>query len=191
MHSSWQNDDNGKKFPTVKIELNSGGLKNTNVVIEMQKQLLDVLNINVEFEIVSLQQKINDAKHAQAEIFRSCWIADYPSPENFLWLFYGANVPETLDQPSYPNTTRYKNTEYDQLFKLAKNAKTLAESYSYFNQAEQIMIKEAPIMVLWYDENYRLVRSHVKNLLSNPIRFRDYSQVYLQNTDRKKILVTR
>ncbi|MFL5764508.1 MAG: ABC transporter substrate-binding protein [Bacteroidia bacterium] len=171
---------NGKGFPKVKIELNSGGAKNTNVVLEIQKQLMEVLNVNVDFEVVPQKQKMDDAKYARAELFRAAWIADFPSPENFLWILYGATVPADITQPSYPNTPRYKNPEFDKLFDAGKSAKTQEEGYADFLKAEQLMINDAPIMVLWYDENYRLVKSHVRDLYSNPMRFRDYSAVYLK-----------
>lgn len=172
---------NGKGFPKVKIELNSGGAKNTNVVLEIQKQLMEVLNVNVDFEVVPQKQKMEDAKFARAEIFRAAWIADFPSPENFLWILYGATVPADLSQPSYPNTPRYKNEEFDKLFDSGKAAKTQEEGYADLLKAEQIMMNDAPIMMLWYDENYRLVKSNVRNLFSNPMRYRDYSQVYLKD----------
>jgi oligopeptide transport system substrate-binding protein len=171
---------NGKGFPKIKIELNSGGSKNSNVVLEIQKQLMDVLNVNVDFEVVPQKQKLDDAKYARAEVFRAAWIADFPSPENFLWIVYGATVPTDVTQPSYPNTSRYKNPEFDKLFEAGKSAKTQEESYADFMKAEQILMDDAPIMMLWYDENYRLVKSNVRNFFSNPMRYRDYSQVYLK-----------
>lgn len=172
---------NGKGFPKVKIELNSGGSKNANVVLEIQKQLMDVLNLNVDFEVVPQKQKLDDEKYARAEIFRAAWIADFPSPENFLWILYGATVPADITQPSFPNTPRYKSAEFDKLFEAGKSAKTQEESYTDFMKAEQILMNDAPIMVLWYDENYRLVKSNVRGFYSNPMRYRDYSIVYLKN----------
>jgi len=174
---------NGKGFPKIKIELNSGGSKNTNVVLEIQKQLLDVLNVNVDFEVVPLLQKLEDASYGRAEIFRSAWFADFPSPENFLWVLHGASVPASLDIPSYPNSPRYKNPEFDKLFDAGKSAKTQEESYANFMKAEQIAIDDAPLMVLWYDESYRLVKSAVHGFSSNPMRYNDYSHVYFKKVN--------
>ena len=123
---------------------------------------------------------MEDSKYARAEIFRAAWIADFPSPENFLWILYGATVPADLSLPSYPNTPRYKSAEFDKLFDAGKSAKTQEEGYADLLKAEQIMMNDAPVMMLWYDENYRLVKSNVRNLYSNPMRYRDYSQVYLK-----------
>lgn len=170
----------GKGFPPVKIELNSSGSKSADVVLEIQKQLMDVLNINVDFEVVGLKQKLDDERHARADIFRASWLADFPSPENFLWILYGASIPSDLKQASWPNTPRYKNAKYDSLFVAGKAANNTDESYLNFMKAEQIMIDEAPILVLWYGENYRLVKSNVRNFFSNPMRHRDYSQVYIK-----------
>jgi peptide/nickel transport system substrate-binding protein len=171
---------NGKGFPTVKLELNSGGARNSNVAFEVQKQLMDVLGVNIDLEVVPLGQKLDDASYGKAEIFRSAWIADYPSPENFLWTLYGGSVPESPEKPSYPNTPRYRNPEYDKAFDTGKSARTKEAAYEQFMKAEQMMMDDAPIMVLWYDENYRLVQSHVKNFSLNPMRIRDFSEVYIQ-----------
>ncbi len=177
---------NGKGFPKIKIELNSGGTKNTNVVVEIQKQLMEVLNINLDFEVVSQKQKLEDEQYARAEMFRAAWIADFPSPENFLWIAYGATVPNDISLPSFPNSTRYKNAEYDSLFEAGKAAKTQEESYNYFLQAEQKLMDDSPIIVLWYEENYRLLKSNVHNFFFNPMRYRDYSQVYIKNLVSKE-----
>lgn len=171
----------GKGFPVIKLILNSGGAKNSNVAFEIQKQLMDVLGVRIELEVVSLAQKIEYAKYAQADLFRTAWVADFPSPENFLWTLYGETVPASLDKPSYPNTPRYRNSKYDELFDKGRSAKDKEESYKYFLEAEQQMIDDAPVMVLWYDENYRLIQSRVKNFHANPMRYRDYSQIYIQS----------
>ncbi|MCC6690095.1 MAG: ABC transporter substrate-binding protein, partial [Bacteroidia bacterium] len=115
------------------------------------------------------------------------WVADYPSPESFLWMFCGTTIPPSLDKPSFPNTTRYKNSEFDMLFEKGRTAKTKEESYLYFSQAEQVMMNDAPIMMLWYDENYRLIKSRVKKLPANPIRYRDCSEVYLKEAAPAKV----
>ncbi len=170
----------GKGFPKIKIELNSGGSTNTKVALEIQKQLKNNININVDLDIVSFAQKGEDARYARADLMRSSWVADYPSPENFLYLLYGKNVPKTLDEPSWPNTSRYVNHSFDSLYELGVCARTVEDSYKYFKDAEQIMLNDAPIMVLWYDENYQITYSKVKNIYINPMLYRDFSEVYFE-----------
>ena len=176
----------GKNFPVVKLVLNSGGARNTRVAEAIAGQLREYLNINVEIANVSFQQKLNDAKYARSDMYRSAWVADYPSAETFLSLFYGADVPDSLSEPSFPNTTRYRNPKFDSLYVLAREAKSLEEANRLFKEAEVVMMADAPAMILWYDENYRLAQSRVRNFWPNPMRYFDFSQVYLKEQQAKK-----
>lgn len=177
----------GKKpFPDVKLVINSGGSRNTLVAEEIQNQLREVLGVNLEIANVSFQQKLSDERYARADMFRSAWVADYPSAESFLSLFYGADVPDSTSSPSYPNTSRYRNPEFDKLYDEARTAKTQEEANKLFFQAEQLMMNDAPALILWYDENYRLTQYRVKNFYTNPMRYLDFSQVYIKEEAGKK-----
>jgi oligopeptide transport system substrate-binding protein len=45
-------------------------------------------------------------------------------------------------------------------------------------KAEQIMIQEAPIIVLWYGENLKMIHSYVKGFYFNSMNYKDFSEVY-------------
>ncbi|MFQ3576928.1 MAG: ABC transporter substrate-binding protein, partial [Cytophagales bacterium] len=170
----------GKGFPEVTLQLNSEGERHSNVAIEIQKQLKENLNINIKLEVVPFAQLVENIISGKTGFFRSGYIADYPSPENFLALFYGKDVPKSLNEKSFPNFARFTNPEFDRLYEAGLSAKTTEESYSYFLQAEKLLMAEAPIIVLWYDEGYRLLQSNVKNFPNNPMQLRDYSEVYFE-----------
>ena len=176
---------NGRAFPPVKIILNSGGARNTNVVVEIQKQLLENLNVNIDFEVVPLAKKIDLAASGQTDIVREAWVADYPSPESFLSVFYGATVPKDPNQKSYPNTVRYKNPQYDKYYMLGRDAINRDSSFANFMKAEQILMNDAPVMVLWYDGNYRLINYNIQNAYSNAMRYRNLSDVYFKAPKQK------
>ncbi|HLG02951.1 MAG TPA: ABC transporter substrate-binding protein [Bacteroidia bacterium] len=170
---------NGKGFPPVRLVVNRGGTRNAAVADEFRNQLSSILNVNVEISIVSFKQKLDDERYARTDMFRSAWNADYPSPESFLSLFYGDAVPDSITQPAFRNTTRYNNPEFDRLFDLGRKAATKEEAYRFFSQAEQLMMKDAPVIILWYEENYWLMQARVKNFHTNQLRFLDFSQVYI------------
>jgi oligopeptide transport system substrate-binding protein len=175
----------GRGFPNITVQLNSGGTRNSRVGFEIQKQLFDVLNINVEMNVVPFAQKINDSKYGRVDISRSAWVADYPSPETFLYICYGKNIPESLEEPSFPNTMRYKNPEFDALYEQAVTNMDKEESYELFMQAEQIMMDDAPLIVLWYSENYRLLQSYIRNFYSNAMNYLDCTEVYVKAREGK------
>jgi len=103
-----------------------------------------------------------------------------PNPENFLWFFYGKTVPASLEKPSYPNMMRYKSDKFDKLYEAGLKATTQEEAFKHFLEAENIVMQDAPIMVLWYDEGYRLMQAFVKNFPNNAMQYRDFTNVYFE-----------
>lgn len=174
----------GQDFPSIKVELNRGGGKNTRVAIAIQEQIAQVLNIQLDLEMVSFSKKLENAKRAEGDIWRSAWIADYPSPENFLWLAYGGQVPEDPKEPSWPNTTRYRNAAFDSLYMKGVTTLDRDSSYHYFKKAEQIMMEDAPMIILWYGEKYRMVHSDVRNFKANPMKYYDLRRTYLKEREK-------
>jgi peptide/nickel transport system substrate-binding protein len=171
---------NGNNFETINLVINSGGSRHSKVANEVANQWRNVLGINVEISTLPLDQKIEDSKYGRGDIFRSAWVADYPSPESFLSIFYGANVPESLDQPSHPNTMRYRSAAFDTLFVKGMHAENEADKMKYFAQAEQQMLQDCPIIVLWYGENYKLLHSNVNNFYNNAMNYINLVDVYIK-----------
>lgn len=182
---------NGEGFPPVRLEINLGGNKHKLVATELQYQFLDVLGIHVEVEQVSFADKVEHSKYGKSEMFRSAWVADYPSPESFLSVFYGENVPSTLDEPSNLNTMRYKNEMFDSLYIKGTQTSDKAERYEYFAEAEGIMMDESPIIILWYQENYTLYHSEVRNFYYNAMEYFDFSRVYLKELTEEEVKAAR
>jgi len=174
---------NGENFPNVRLELNLGGNLHLPVAEEVQQQLYNTLNVSIEFEQVSFKEKLEHSKYGKSEMFRSAWVADYPSPESFLSIFYGASVPESIEEASYPNTTRYTNSSFDSLYLKGLHHLKDIERCHAFSQAEKILMEDAPIMILWYQEDYLLYTSSLKNFFFNSMMNLDLSEVYLNKTN--------
>jgi peptide/nickel transport system substrate-binding protein len=178
---------NGVGFPEVTLEVNIGGSVHKLVATEVERQLNQTLGINISIDQVSFKNKIEHSKYGQSEMYRSAWVADYPSPQSFLSIFYGAEVPESMDEPSYPNTMRYKNAEFDSLYNLGKVTVDNIKRNDYFAEAEKIMMSEAPLMMLWYTENYTMYHSRVRGFYNNGLQIADYSRVYLKEMTAEEI----
>ena len=170
---------NGAGFPTITLDLNAEGARYTNMAIDVQKQLKDHLGINMEFNIAPMAKIKEKSMGGDFELLRLAWVADYPSPENFLWFFYGKGVPDKLGQPSYPNIARYKNDQVDEYYEKGVHSISEEDALQNFMKAEQIAMEDAPIIVLWYDEGYRLMQSYIKNFPNNSMQYRDFSEVYM------------
>jgi ABC-type transport system substrate-binding protein len=103
---------------------------------------------------------------AQAKVpfFRGSWIADYPDAENYLSLFYSRNFC-----PQGPNYTHYSNPEYDRLFEQAMSSVNDAVRQGYYHQMEQLMMQDAPVVILYYDQVLRFTGNDVEGLGIDPM----------------------
>ncbi len=99
---------------------------------------------------------------------------------DFLNVFYGGNNPTSQSEYHWPNTSRYYNNEYDKIYEKALVTSDQVEQFKLFNKAENILMTDAPIIVLWYPEVYNLVHEYVKDLHFNEMLHFDYSLVYLK-----------
>ncbi|MEP6584337.1 MAG: ABC transporter substrate-binding protein, partial [Ginsengibacter sp.] len=87
-------------------------------------------------------------------------------------VFYGKN-------PAPPNYTRYKNSSFDKLYEAALSEKNDSIRYSLYRQADQVMMKDAPVVPLWYDMVIRLVQPYVKNFTPNSLNLLELRKVKL------------
>lgn len=168
----------GKGFPETTVIVNSGNSRNSSVAVEIQKQLKENLNININFESLPNKQKTDLQMIGKGSIYRDAWVADYPSPETYLTLFYGSGVPSVDTIYSYPNTSRYQNKDYDTYFTKGKFANNKDTSYYYFMKAEQQLMNDAVIIPLWYEGSYRLLTSKIKGFHLNAMRYYDLTKAY-------------
>ncbi len=170
---------NGAGFPEITLQINpGGGDRNVQIAEVAQKMLNENLGINIKIEQLQFAQQLENVETGKAIFWRSGWIADYPDPENFLNLLYGAHVPTELSEKAYINSMRYQSPKFDSLFDIALREVDAVKRFELFRQVDQIAVDEAAIMPIFYDENTRLIQVHVKNFPSNSMEYRDMTEVY-------------
>jgi len=129
-------------------------------------------NLGVEISVRQLEPEdfIYNLKQEKDEMFVMGWIADYPDPHNFLdILFYtGSEV----------NISEYSNPTLDALLDQAAIEQDRAARLSMYQQAEQLVVDDAPCLPLFHGTNYILVESYVKSYELSPLGIPDLSKVY-------------
>ncbi len=73
---------------------------------------------------------------------RSGWQFDYPGAYNILGALFITGAGS--------NDGDYSNPEYDSLVKKGATASSLEESNKYFEQAQEVLFKDLPVLPLWY-----------------------------------------
>lgn len=169
---------NGKNFPSLEMQFPTGRTAYL-IVSEVQSQLKSVLNINVDVEALDFDQLLENKAMGEGDIVRTTWIADFPSPEAFLANFYGKIVPKK-GEPSYVNTARYKNDEFDAAFEKGVAAVDVIESNKYFSEAEKILMEDPPFIVLSYGEDMALKLANLRDFQSNGIGYLDLRTVFFR-----------
>jgi oligopeptide transport system substrate-binding protein len=131
---------------------------------------LEGIGLHIEVEVLQKSLLLEETAKSQALFFRGSWIADYPDAENYLAVFYSAN-------PAPPNYTRYNNPLFDRLYQKALTENNDSLRYRLYRQMDQLMIDDAPVVPLWYDEVIRLVNPRVKGFEPNGLNLLELRQV--------------
>lgn len=177
----------GKGLPLIKFYISGNDNQNLRVALEIQKQLLTELNVNTEIVTVTFAEKLEMNKTGHGSMGISAWLADYPTPDNFLNIGYGGYVPASLSDPSFPNSARFNNNEFDAYFEQATTTTDEVKRNELCLKAEQILINEAPIIPLWYNENYRLFQSTVVDYVPNVMHIHNLTKVRIVKPEIEKV----
>ena len=108
--------------------------------------------------------------------FRSSWVADYPDAENYLSLFTTNNFT-----PQGPNYTHYSNERFDELYQKSLTCNDLQERARIYHEMDSLMMTEAPVVILFYDEVLRFVNRNVEGLGSNPTNMLNLKRVKINS----------
>ncbi len=179
---------NGKGFPKLTLQMNRGSNdRNISIAEVIQKMLKENLNIDIELNVLPQPEHLERLETGKSLFWRTGWQADYPDPETFLTLLYSKHIPKNLSDKSYLNAMRYRSAKFDSLFSGAMKEADLKKRMNMYLQADQVAIDDAAIMPIFYEENYRLVQTYIKNFPVNAMEYRDMTRVYFEpKTEQKK-----
>lgn len=134
------------------------------------KDKLEDIGIAIKIETIDPRILREMRLNETTTFFRSSWIADYADAENYLTLFYGKSSTP-------PNYTRYQNVKFDSLYEIAIAETNGDKRDGYYYQMDSIMINDAPIVPLFYDEIYRFVQTNISGLEPNALNMLDLKKV--------------
>ena len=162
----------GKGLPPLTLSTTSSYLDLCKYI----QQQLGLIGIEVKLDVnppAALREHISQGKSSW---FRGSWIADYPDAENYLQLFYSENRC-----PAGANYTRYRNPHYDALYRKAKKTPDEQERIALYRQMDSLIMEEAPVMVLYYDQILHFTHKNVSGLQSNAMNALDLRHVRIKN----------
>jgi oligopeptide transport system substrate-binding protein len=100
-----------------------------------------------------LDEEENDA---MTGAFRSGWQADYPSLYNFLAPLYQTGAGS--------NYGRYSSDQFDTLIKDGSQATSVGDANDKFQQAQEVLLEDLPVIPLWYSNVTGVYADTVSNV---------------------------
>jgi len=149
---------NGEGLPEIVLFTTSQYLD----LCEYMQHQLEEVGIRLKIEVNPGATHGALVANSQVPFFRKSWIADYADAENYLSLFYSKNFT-----PNGPNYTLFSNVEYDALYERSLSTTDDSLRYIYYNRMDSLIVEEAPVVVLYYDQVLRFVHKNISGLTSN------------------------
>lgn len=142
----------GKNMPEILLSATT----TTRDLIEFIQGELGKIGIRTRVEITQRASLRELISKNGVNFFRGTWIADYPDGENYLSVFYSKNKI-----PFGPNYTGFNNPQFDALFEKAYTAVNDTERFKLYQQMDNIIMEQAPVVVLYYDKLVNLYQNNI------------------------------
>jgi ABC-type transport system substrate-binding protein len=133
-------------------------------------------NLGVTITVENLEpdyffDSIYSGNHGQ--LFGGGWCADYPDPENFADALFHTGAQQNLGG--------YSNPELDALLEGARVEQDVTKRMALYQQAEQLIVDEAPVLFTTHSLSYQLVKPYVKGYIFTPIDVPIERYMWLEN----------
>jgi oligopeptide transport system substrate-binding protein len=130
-------------------------------------------NLGVDISVRQLEPGdfIYNLKREKDEMFALGWVADYADPHNFLDVLFHTGAEN--------NAFEYSSATLDAVLDQAAIEQDEAERLAMYQQAERLVVGDAPCLPLLHGTNYILTRPYVKGYELSPLGIPDLSRVYV------------
>ena len=124
------------------------------VATQIQAQLRDNLGCDAKVAVVPWKDMLKARQAHEYDMFYGSWGQDYPDPQDWLYALFDSSQIDVGNDPAY------SNPQFD---KLVRDANALADKskqadrMKMYNDAEQMLLKDAPIVPLYQAQRYWLI----------------------------------
>jgi ABC-type transport system substrate-binding protein len=122
------------------------------------------LGINLVIRPTDYNRFQEKMRNGSGQLFIWGWNADYPDPENFFFLLYGANGKV---KHGGENAVNYHNPEFDQLFEQMRNMDNGELRFQIIQKMQEIVRIDAQWVFGFHPKDFSLYHSWYKNIKPN------------------------
>ncbi len=126
---------------------------------QFQKINIQLVIRNTDFN--RFQEKM---RKGTAQIYRWGWNADYPDPENFLFLLYG---PNKKTDNNGENASNYDSAAFNRLFEQMNAMENSPERQAIIDKMLQVLRRDSPWLFGYHPVGFSLYHAWYKNVKPN------------------------
>ena len=160
----------GEGFPRLSYLYNTS--ENNKAIAEALQQMWR-RNLGLSVELINQEWKVytHSRETGQFDILRSSWIGDYLDATSFL---------DVWTSESGNNFTGWQSDGYDDLLAQARLVNAAEERFAIFAQAEELLMREQPILPLYFYTSVYLKHESVKGYYPTLLNYHPWKFVYLE-----------
>ena len=147
----------------INLDTTASGVGDKSRLDWLRKQF-DKINVQLVARSTDYNRFQDKIRKGDTQMFYFGWNADYPDPENFLFLLSGAQAKVSKGGE---NAANYSNPEYERLFEQMKNMENSPARQEIIDRMLEIVRRDSPWMWGYHPKNYVLQHSWLSNVKAN------------------------
>jgi len=136
--------------------------------LDWYRKQLKKINIQLIERSTDYNRFQDKMRQGKAQLFQWGWHADYPDPENFLFLLYG---PNGKVEYGGENAANYHNPRFDVLFEKLRSLDNTPERLALIQKALRIAQEDAPLIWGFHPTDFVLHHEWYKNSKPHPLSY--------------------
>ena len=149
--------------------------------LDWLRKQFDKINIQLVPRATDYNRFQDKIRRGDTQMYYLGWNADYPDPENFLFLLHGAQGKVAKGGE---NASNYNNAEFDRLFEQMKNMPNSPARQLIIDQTLEILRRDSPWLWGYHPKDYVLHHSWLHN--SKPNKMANNNLKYLRIDDAQR-----
>ncbi len=132
--------------------------------LDWWRKQFDKLSVQLEVRETDWNRFQEKIRKGSQQIFILGWNADYPDPENFMFLLHGA---QARAKSQGENAANYANPEFDALFERMKNMENSPQRQEIVDRMTGIARRDAPWIWGFHPKDFSLSHGWLANVKPN------------------------
>ncbi len=139
-------------------------------VLDWKRKQFSKLGIQLVIRATDYNRFQDKVRNSKTQVFSWGWNADYPDPENFLFLLYGGNAVVNTDGSGI-NSSNYQNPDFDRLFDEIKTMENTPVRAEKIKQMINIARQDAPWVWGFHPKSLSLFHRWFGNVWPNEMTY--------------------